>query len=80
LENEAKAQEHIAIARPSMEFEKEYNRVCFESISGNADQAFALLETALEKGQIQVKPCSAATRTSILSAATVVLKRYLTKS
>ena len=36
-----------------MEYEKEYNRACFESISGNADQAFALLETALEKGQIQ---------------------------
>ena len=52
--NEAKAQEHIAIARPSMEYEKEYNRVCFESISGNADQAFALLEVALDKGQIQV--------------------------
>ena len=39
---------------PSMELEKEYNRACFESISGNADQAFALLETALEKGQIQI--------------------------
>ena len=50
---ETETQEHIAIARPSMEYEKEYNRACFESISGNADQAFALLETALEKGQIQ---------------------------
>jgi tetratricopeptide (TPR) repeat protein len=51
--NEAEAQEHIAIARPSMEYEKEYNRACFESISGNTDQAFALLETALEKDQVQ---------------------------
>jgi tetratricopeptide (TPR) repeat protein len=51
---ETEAQDHIAIARPSMELEKEYNRACFESISGNADQAFALLETALEKGQIQI--------------------------
>ena len=37
-----------------MEYEKEYNRACFESISGNADQAFALLEIALEKEQIQI--------------------------
>ncbi len=51
--NDAAAQEHIAIARPSMEAEKEYNRACFESISGNADQAFALLETAVEKEQCQ---------------------------
>ena len=51
---EPAAQEHIAIARPSMESEKEYNRACFEAISGNTDQAFALLETALEKGQIQI--------------------------
>jgi tetratricopeptide (TPR) repeat protein len=50
---DASAQEHIAIARPIMESDKEYNRACFESISGNADQAFALLETALEKGQCQ---------------------------
>ena len=49
--NEAEAQEHIAIARPSMQYEKEYNRACFESISGNNDEAFALLEKALEKNQ-----------------------------
>ena len=52
--NETAAQEHIAIARPSMEYEKEYNRACFESISGNTDQAFALLEIAREKQQIQI--------------------------
>ena len=52
--NEAETQKHIEIARPSMEFEKEYNRACFESISGNADEAFALLEKALEKDQIQI--------------------------
>ena len=51
---ETEAQEHIAIARPSMEYEKEYNRACFESISGNADQAFAFLEIALEKEQCQI--------------------------
>jgi tetratricopeptide (TPR) repeat protein len=51
--NDAAAQKHIAIARPSMESEKEYNRACFESISGNTDQAFALLEIALEKDQFQ---------------------------
>jgi superkiller protein 3 len=52
--NEAEAQKHIEIARPSMEYEKEYNRACFESISGNADEAFVLLEKALEKDQIQI--------------------------
>ena len=54
LGKEIEAQEHIAIARPSMENEKEYNRACFESISGNADQAFAFLEIALEKEQCQI--------------------------
>ncbi|MGD0879430.1 MAG: tetratricopeptide repeat protein [Anaerolineales bacterium] len=52
--NEAEAQKHIEIARPSMEYEKEYNRACFESISGNADEAFALLEKALDKDQLQI--------------------------
>jgi len=51
--NETEAQKHVEIARPNMEFEKEYNRACFESIGGNADEAFALLEKALEKDQIQ---------------------------
>ena len=50
---DAEAQVHIAIARPSMEFEKEYNRACFESISGNTDEAFALLETAMQKDQVK---------------------------
>ena len=47
------AQEHIIIARPSMEFENEYNKACFESISGNIDKAMEYLEIALEKGQAQ---------------------------
>jgi tetratricopeptide (TPR) repeat protein len=51
---ETEAQEHIAVARPSMEYEKEYNRACFESISGNNDEAFALLEKALEKDQVKI--------------------------
>jgi hypothetical protein len=36
-----------------MENENEYNQACFESISGDADRAIALLEIALEKQQIQ---------------------------
>ena len=54
IDKEAEAQEHIAIARPIMENENEYNRACFESICGNANQAFEYLETALEKQQIQL--------------------------
>jgi tetratricopeptide (TPR) repeat protein len=50
---ETEAQEHIKKARPSMINESEYNQACFESISGNADRAFSLLEIALEKDQFQ---------------------------
>jgi superkiller protein 3 len=53
LGKEAEAQEHAQIARSSMETENEYNQACFESICGNADQAIALLDIALEKKQIQ---------------------------
>ncbi len=53
LGREAEAQDHMQIARPSMEDENEYNQACFESIGENADQAIALLEIALEKKQIQ---------------------------
>ncbi|HTX91996.1 MAG TPA: tetratricopeptide repeat protein, partial [Anaerolineales bacterium] len=51
---ESQAQKHIAIARPSIENENEYNQACFESISGNADRAIAFLKIALEKQQIQI--------------------------
>jgi tetratricopeptide (TPR) repeat protein len=53
LGRETEVQEHIKIARPSMENENEYNQACFESISGDADRAIALLEIALEKQQIK---------------------------
>ena len=54
IDKETEAQKHIAIARPIMENENEYNRACFESICGNADQALELLKTALDKQQIQL--------------------------
>jgi tetratricopeptide (TPR) repeat protein len=44
---DAEANEHIRIARPSMEGEKEYNRACFEAICGNPDQAIEYLRVAL---------------------------------
>jgi tetratricopeptide (TPR) repeat protein len=53
LGREEEAQDHMQIARPSMEDENEYNQACFESIGGNSDRAIALLEIALEKKQIQ---------------------------
>ena len=53
LGKEAEAMEHVAVARPSMETETEYNQACFESISGEADRALELLATAFEKQQIQ---------------------------
>ncbi len=52
LGREDEAQEHIKIALPSMDNENEYNQACFNSISGDADRAIALLEIALKKHQI----------------------------
>jgi Tfp pilus assembly protein PilF len=53
LGRETDAKIHVAIARPSMETEKEYNQACFESISGDSDRALELLELAFEKKQVQ---------------------------
>ena len=53
LGKDAEAQVHIAIARPSMESEGEYNRACFESISGNTDQAIKFLKVALKNQLVQ---------------------------
>ena len=52
LGKETEAQQHVKIARPSMNNENEYNQACFESISGDADRAIALLEIALRKRQV----------------------------
>ncbi|MBA4379304.1 MAG: hypothetical protein C0393_01205 [Anaerolinea sp.] len=54
LGQENEARKHIAIALPTMKDETEYNRACFEAISGNADQALVLLREALEKKQTSV--------------------------
>jgi tetratricopeptide (TPR) repeat protein len=54
LGEDAQAEEHLAVVRPSMMNENEYNRACFESICGNVDEALALLTIALEKKQIQL--------------------------
>ncbi len=48
---EDEATEHIRIALPLMQNEKEYNRACFEAICGNVDKAIELLEVALERKQ-----------------------------
>jgi len=40
---------HLALARPLMEQENEYNRACFEAIAGNRRAALDLLRVALEK-------------------------------
>jgi len=46
------AQKHIGKAmRNIYDNESEYNRACLEAISGNAEQAIALLQIALEKRQ-----------------------------
>jgi|GEM_PF-555834 len=42
---------HMAIARRTMQDEKEYNQACFEAICGNVDKAIELLKIALKEGQ-----------------------------
>jgi tetratricopeptide (TPR) repeat protein len=53
LGREEDARKLVALARPCMETETEYNQACFESISGDADRALELLEIAFEKKQVQ---------------------------
>ena len=49
LGREAEAAEKIKITRELIAKEDAYNRACFEAICGSADEALALLKTALEK-------------------------------
>jgi tetratricopeptide (TPR) repeat protein len=48
---DAEADKHVAVARPVMDTENEYNRACFEAICGNVDESIELLKAALEKRQ-----------------------------
>jgi tetratricopeptide (TPR) repeat protein len=49
LGREEDAAGHIEVARPHMHDENEYDRACFESISGNTEEALHLLAVALDK-------------------------------
>ncbi len=42
-------QQQVALAQPLIANEDEYNRACFASICGDADEALALLEAAIAK-------------------------------
>lgn len=42
-------QHHLALARPLMSKEDDYNRACFASIAGDVDEALALLTVAISK-------------------------------
>ncbi len=55
LGREAEATEQIKIARELMAKENEYSRACIEAISGNVDEALALLKVALEKKQVPLE-------------------------
>lgn len=50
-----KAKYHIEFAVPFMKNEKEYDRACFESVRGEVDLAFELLEKALDKKQTSIE-------------------------
>lgn len=51
--NEQKAEEHYALAAEMAGQDDEYGQACFEAVSDNMDKAIALLEVALQKGQVQ---------------------------
>jgi tetratricopeptide (TPR) repeat protein len=51
----AEADEQIKIARELIATDDAYNRACFEAICGNANEALALLRTALEKREISLE-------------------------
>ena len=51
LGRQAEAQEQLAIARPLVEKEDDYNRACFFAVSGEVEAALAALKAALEKQQ-----------------------------
>ncbi|MCA9978045.1 MAG: tetratricopeptide repeat protein, partial [Anaerolineales bacterium] len=51
----AEYEEQITVARQLMADENKYNRACFESICGNADEALVLLRAALNLGQVEKK-------------------------
>jgi len=52
LGREAESVVQCRKARALIENEDEYNRACFEAVCGSADDALALLRSALEKNQI----------------------------
>jgi tetratricopeptide (TPR) repeat protein len=51
--HEQKAQEQYAVAAEMAGRDDEYGRACFEAVSGNVDEAIALLQVALTSGQVQ---------------------------
>lgn len=51
----SEAELHIAIARPHLDGENEYNRACFEAICGDANKAIELLKVALADGQTSLE-------------------------
>ncbi|NOZ00235.1 MAG: ParB/RepB/Spo0J family partition protein [Chloroflexi bacterium] len=55
LEMDDKAQEHIEIVAPVMEYEKAYNQACFEAIRGNVIRSIELLRTALRLEQTTIE-------------------------
>jgi Flp pilus assembly protein TadD len=50
---EEKAREHLTQADEEADQEAEYGHACVASVSGEPERALALLEVALEKGQLQ---------------------------
>jgi tetratricopeptide (TPR) repeat protein len=55
LNRTAEADEQIKIAHNLMENEAEYDRACFEAMTGNAKEALTFLKTALDKKQVSVE-------------------------
>lgn len=55
LGRDEEAQRHMVTARNLIATDSAYNRACFESVCGNADEAVALLRLALDKKQTPIE-------------------------
>ena len=55
LKRQEEAETHIEAASCQMESESDYNRACFESIRGDADQAISFLQKSLESAEVTVE-------------------------
>jgi tetratricopeptide (TPR) repeat protein len=55
LGKKRKYRRHMSIAREAVKDENDYNQACLEALCGNAENAVALLKTALQGKQVTME-------------------------